>query len=82
VPNYLVHAILCTIFCCMPFGVVAIVFAAQVNGRIELGDYAGAVELSNKAKTWCWVSFGSIAAVVGLYALFMLVVLIGGMLSM
>lgn len=58
VPNYLVQAILTTLFCCLPFGIVAIVYAAQVNGKVAAGDYAGAVEVSGKAKTWCWVSFG------------------------
>jgi hypothetical protein len=57
VPNYLVQAILVTIFCCVPFGIPAIVFAAQVNSKLEGGDYAGAVEASKKAKIWCWVSF-------------------------
>ena len=58
VPNYLVQAILVTLFCCLPFGIVAIVFAAQVNTKLAAGDYAGAVDSSNKARTWCWVSFG------------------------
>ncbi len=58
VPNHLVFAILVTIFCCVPFGIVGIVYAAQVNGKLTAGDYAGAVDASNKAKTWCWVSFG------------------------
>ena len=57
VPNYLVQAILVTIFCCVPFGIPAIVFAAQVNSKLEGGDYAGAIEASKKAKIWCWVSF-------------------------
>ena len=57
VPNYLVQAILVTIFCCLPFGIVSIVFAAQVNGKLAAGDYAGALETSNKAKTWAWISF-------------------------
>jgi phage FluMu protein Com len=57
VRNYLVEAILCTLFCCLPFGVVAIVFAAQVNGKLAAGDYQGAVEASRTARTWCWVSF-------------------------
>ena len=57
VPNYLVQAILVTIFCCLPFGIVSIVFAAQVNGKLGAGDYAGALEASQKAKTWAWVSF-------------------------
>lgn len=58
VPNYLVQAILVTIFCCLPFGIVSIVFAAQVNGKVASGDYAGAIATSKKAKTWAWVSFG------------------------
>lgn len=57
VPDYLVFAILATLFCCMPFGIVAIVYAAQVNGRLAMGDYRGAAELSEKAQMWCWVSF-------------------------
>lgn len=58
IPNYLVHAILTTIFCCLPFGIVAIVFAAQVDGKISAGDVDGARQSSAKAKTWCWVAFG------------------------
>ena len=58
IPNYLVQAILVTICCCLPAGIVAIVYAAQVNGRVASGDYAEAQRLSNNAKTWCWVSFG------------------------
>ncbi len=57
VPNYLAQAILVTIFCCLPFGIVSIVFAAQVNGKLGAGDFAGAMETSRKAKTWAWVSF-------------------------
>ena len=58
IPNYLVHATLTTIFCCLPFGIVAIVFAAQVNGKISAGDITGARQSSANAKTWCWVAFG------------------------
>jgi hypothetical protein len=58
VPNYLVQAILCTLFCCLPFGIVAIVFAAQVNGKLAAGDAAGAEAASKNAKMWCWVAFG------------------------
>ncbi len=58
VPNYLARAILVTLFCCQPFGIVSIVYAAQVNSKLGAGDYAGAVEVSNKARIWCWLSFG------------------------
>ena len=59
VPNYLVQAILVTIFCCLPFGIVAIVFAAQVNSKLQVGDINGAMASSRKAKMWCWIGFGS-----------------------
>lgn len=58
VPNYLVPAILSTIFCCVPAGIVAIVYAAQVNSRKQVGDIAGAMDAAGKAQTWCWVSVG------------------------
>ncbi len=57
VPNYLVQAILVTIFCCLPFGIVSIVFAAQVNGHVAAGDIPNARRASNLAKTWAWVAF-------------------------
>jgi hypothetical protein len=56
VPNYLVWAILVTILCFLPTGIVAIVFASQVDSKLAAGDRAGAIDASNKAKTWTIVS--------------------------
>lgn len=69
IPNYLVPSILVTICCCLPFGIVAIVYAAQVNSKLEGGNIEGALDASNKARLWCWISFG--AGLVGIlfYAL-------------
>jgi len=58
VPNYLVFAILTTVFCCLPTGIPAIVYAAQVNSKLQVGDLAGAQAASSNAKMWCWISFG------------------------
>jgi hypothetical protein len=58
IPNYLVQSILVTLFCCLPFGIVSIVYAAQVNGKVQAGDIQGAVDASGKAKMWCWIGFG------------------------
>jgi len=58
VPNYLVFAILTTVLCCLPTGIAAIVYAAQVNGKLQAGDLAGAHAASKNAKMWCWISFG------------------------
>lgn len=58
-PNYLVFAILTTIFCCQILGIVSIVFAAQVNSKWNAGDIQGALDASKNAKLWAWVAFGS-----------------------
>lgn len=70
VPNHLVWAILSTLFCCLPFGIVAIVFAAQVNSKLQAGDVAGALESSRKAKIWCWASVAGWLVVCVIYLLF------------
>ena len=59
VPNYLVQSILVTLCCCVPLGIVAIVYSAQVNGKLAAGDIAGAQDASKKAKMWGWIAFGS-----------------------
>jgi hypothetical protein len=72
VPNYLVFAILATVLCCLPTGIAAIVYAAQVNGKLQAGDIVGAQAASRNAKMWCWISFG-----VGLAFTFIYVLLVG-----
>ncbi len=56
IPSYLAPAILSTIFCCMPFGVVAIIFAAQVSSKLNAGDVPGAQQASARARRWFWVA--------------------------
>ncbi|MBD3825907.1 MULTISPECIES: CD225/dispanin family protein [Stenotrophomonas] len=56
VPNYLVWAILTTLFCCLPLGVVSIVYASQVDGRRAVGDLEGAYDASRKAGWWALAS--------------------------
>jgi hypothetical protein len=74
-PNYLVWSILSTIFCCLPLGVVSIVFAAQVNGKWAQGDAAGAMESSRKAKQFAtWSAIAGVVVIV-LYVLFVVLVL-------
>ncbi|MEU8267323.1 CD225/dispanin family protein [Sphaerisporangium sp. NPDC049002] len=50
--NHLVAAILTTLFCCLPFGIVSIVKSSQVNSKWAVGDYQGAIAASQEAKTW------------------------------
>ena len=71
--NNLVWAILTTLFCCLPFGIVSIVYAAQVDGKYNSGDHAGAVASSKSAKTW------AIAAVASFFAIIVLLFLFGAL---
>ncbi|MBX6390225.1 MAG: CD225/dispanin family protein [Frankia sp.] len=57
IPNYLWQSIVVTVLCCIPFGIVAIVNATRVQPRQLLGDIPGALAASQRAKTWCIVSF-------------------------
>jgi hypothetical protein len=70
VPNYLVPAIL-SVFCCWPLSIVAIIFAAQVNGKVASGDIAGAVDASKKAKLFSFIAIGIGLAVGLIYVLLM-----------
>lgn len=54
--NHMVGAILCTIFCCLPLGIVAIIKASQVNTLYLRGDYNAACIRASEAKTWTVVS--------------------------
>jgi hypothetical protein len=47
------------IFALIPcIGIPAIVYSAQVVGKVQAGDIQGAIEASNKAKMRAWISFG------------------------
>ena len=52
----LVWAILATVLCCWPFGVVAIVHAAQVRLNYRTGNIAAAKKHSERAALWCILS--------------------------
>ena len=72
VPNYLIPAII-SLFCCLPLGIVGVIFAAQVNGKVAAGDTAGALDASKKAKMFSFIAIG--LGLVGLicYVLFFVI---------
>ena len=57
VPNFLIPAII-SLFCCLPLGIAAVIFAAQVNTKVAAGDTAGALDSSKKAKMFSFISIG------------------------
>ncbi len=77
VSNNLVWAILTTLFCCLPLGIVSIIYAAQVNTKLAAGDVEGAQDSANKAKKWAIWSAAAFVALIVLY--FILMLAIGGL---
>lgn len=73
--NYLVYAILTTLFCCLPFGIAGIVKAAQVSTKYQAGDYEGAVQASADAKKWSQIAL--ICGIVWVALNFIIVVVAG-----
>ena len=77
--NHLVWAILSTCMCCLPFGVVSIVYAAQVENLYWKGRYEEALDKSKKALKWAIASAATVAAIMMLYVLFLLIFIILGL---
>jgi hypothetical protein len=75
VDTHLTKAILATLLCCMPLGIVAIVKAAQVKAKLEDGQIEEAQRLSREADNW-----GNWSILLGLVVsvLYLAVMLVGG----
>lgn len=79
--NWLVESILVTVFCCLPFGIVGIINAANVNTKFDAGDIEGAQRASAEAGKWTkigfWVSIGFFV----IYIALMILGVAGGLLG-
>ncbi len=73
VPNYLVPAII-SIFCCTPLGIAALIFATQVNSKVQAGDMAGAQDASKKAKLFAFIAIGLGLAAILIYVVWIVLV--------
>jgi hypothetical protein len=60
--NNLVWAIVTTVLCCLPLGIVAIIKANSVDKLWAAGDFAGAQAAADEAKRWSM--WGLIAGIV------------------
>jgi len=56
--THLAGAIVSTLLCCLPAGVVAIVFASRVDSLYRQGDFDGSLRASSTAQFWIYISVG------------------------
>ena len=76
--NYLVWAILTTILCCLPLGVVSIVFSSQVNSKWAMGDAQGALKASNNARNFAIASAVAVLVIGVVWLFFAILVGVSG----
>lgn len=57
--TWLWQSIVATLFCCLPLGIVGIVYAAQAQSAVSGGRYGEAREKGDKARTWTLVAVGA-----------------------
>lgn len=69
---YLVLSIISTVCCCIPFGIVAIVYAVKINNAVTAGDMEEANRAARTAKIWI-----ILAIVIGLIVDILLFMLYG-----
>lgn len=66
---YIIFSILVTLCCCLPLGIVSIVYASKINSLQNAGDYEGAKAAAKKAKIFMIIgAVGGLIASVGLFA--------------
>lgn len=54
---YLVLAIISTVCCCVPFGIVSIVYAVKINNAVTAGDMQEAQKSAKTARIWLVAAF-------------------------
>ena len=74
--SYMVEGILCTLFCCLPFGIVSIINASNVNSAWMAGQYDVAELKSQEAKKWA--TWGMVAGLI-VSALYAVALFAGGL---
>lgn len=52
VDNQMVKAVLVSVLCCLPFGIIAIIKSSEVNGKLAAGDVVGAQMSASSSSNW------------------------------
>lgn len=76
--NNLVWAIVCTVLCCLPLGIVAIIKSTKVNELWGKGDKEGAQKAAADAKKFSIWGAGIAAIFWVLYIILIVVIGVGG----
>lgn len=73
--NNLVWAILCTVLCCLPLGIVAIVKSTQVNNLWAQGQYEQAQKAADDAKKFAmWGAIVGVAVTVIIIIFYVIII--------
>ena len=72
--SWTAEAVLVTLFCCMPFGIVGLVHATMVSLYYNRGEFEAAEQASKTAGKWVKIAFFLGLAIIILYTIFILVV--------
>ncbi len=75
--NFLVWAILSTVICCLPLGIVAIVYENKFDSLWYAERYEEAEDALKKAKMWTYISagVGILAAILSLFVMLLIAIL-------
>jgi hypothetical protein len=74
--NNLIWAILSTILCCLPLGIVSIIHATKVDNLYNAGQYEQAKEEAAKAKQWA--IYAAVAGII-VFVLYLVLVMMGSL---
>ena len=74
----MVWAILTTLFCCLPFGIVAIVKASNVNSLWMSGNYDAARQAAKSSKNW---SIAAVCTGLGISIIYFILIILGALAS-
>lgn len=72
--NWLVESILVTLLCCLPFGVVGIIFSTKVDTLWNTGQREEAIKASQDAAKWVKIGF---FVGIGAYILYGIMLMMG-----
>lgn len=64
---YMIFSILVTLCCCLPLGIVSIVYSSKINSLQKVGDYEGAQQAAKKARLFMII--GAVGGLIGSIAL-------------